>query len=264
LQLRAHNKFSCGPLAFYRTTRTTSLRNTNIVANPDKDTRRLTLNKIIRAYTVLLGESEGDRKNQQQEQEESLQHDGKMQEEKEEKQLRQAEMEVKKGQNLIEHEEEIYSRPARTWFQTGKEKAKAEARSKEQYEAGFNAGKGKEKKTADDKPKRDKFAGLSRRVKRRKMAMEEDEGAADSVAIRSAVRSAKKAARPKKIGEPESRQPRSKKAEKKSKRKASARASRGFEKDLGQRTTTREGVRAKKGDVIGGMGKKKGGRRKTK
>jgi ATP-dependent RNA helicase DDX27 len=35
-------------------------------------------------------------------------------------------MEVKKGENMIEHEAEIYSRPARTWFQTGKEKANAE------------------------------------------------------------------------------------------------------------------------------------------
>ena len=27
---------------------------------------------------------------------------------------------------MIEHEAEIFSRPARTWFQTGKEKARAE------------------------------------------------------------------------------------------------------------------------------------------
>jgi ATP-dependent RNA helicase DDX27 len=41
-------------------------------------------------------------------------------------QLSQAEMELKKGQNMIDHEEEIYSRPARTWFQTGQEKLRAE------------------------------------------------------------------------------------------------------------------------------------------
>ena len=35
-------------------------------------------------------------------------------------------MELKKGQNMIEHEDEIYSRPARMWFQTGHEKEKAE------------------------------------------------------------------------------------------------------------------------------------------
>ncbi|KAI9063051.1 DEAD-domain-containing protein [Trametes sanguinea] len=187
-----------------------------------------------------------------------------LQEEKEEKHLRQAEMELKKGQNMIEHEEEIFSRPARTWFQTGKEKAKAEALSKQQYEAGFDASKkGKAKQAAEPKPKRDKFAGLSRRAKRRKMALEEDD-AAETGAIRAAVRSAKKASRPVKIGEPERRPAQSKKKDKKkaarsktvTKQKGSS-----FEKDLGQRPA-REGVRAKKGDVIGGMGKKRGGKRK--
>ncbi|KAI0361642.1 DEAD-domain-containing protein [Trametes cingulata] len=187
-----------------------------------------------------------------------------LQEEKEEKHLRQAEMELKKGQNMIEHEAEIFSRPARTWFQTGKEKAKAEAVSKQQYEAGFDAGKkGKAKQTAEPKPKRDKFAGLSRRAKRRKMAMEEDD-AAESGAIRAAVRSAKKASRPAKIGEPERRPASKKKDKKKAARSKSVTKQKGgaFEKDLGQRPV-REGVRAKKGDVIGGMGKKKGGKRKA-
>jgi hypothetical protein len=32
-------------------------------------------------------------------------------------------MELTKGRNLIEHEQEINSRPARTWFQTTAEKA---------------------------------------------------------------------------------------------------------------------------------------------
>jgi len=41
-------------------------------------------------------------------------------------QMRHAEMEVKKGQNMIEHEAEIFSRPARTWFQSEKEKKAAE------------------------------------------------------------------------------------------------------------------------------------------
>ena len=63
-------------------------------------------------------------------------------------------MEVKKGQNMLEHEAEIYSRPARTWFQSGKDKQQSEgvficrvylcyhktanlARSKQQYENNF-------------------------------------------------------------------------------------------------------------------------------
>lgn len=40
-------------------------------------------------------------------------------------QMRRAEMELKKGQNMIDHEAEIFSRPARTWFQTEQEKSKA-------------------------------------------------------------------------------------------------------------------------------------------
>jgi len=46
-------------------------------------------------------------------------------EEKEEKAIRQADMEVTKGQNMIQHEEEIFGRPKRVWFQTEKEKQKA-------------------------------------------------------------------------------------------------------------------------------------------
>ena len=44
-------------------------------------------------------------------------------------QLRQAEMEVKKGQNMLEHKAEIYSRPARTWFQSGRDKQQSEGGS---------------------------------------------------------------------------------------------------------------------------------------
>jgi ATP-dependent RNA helicase DDX27 len=38
-------------------------------------------------------------------------------------------MEVKKGQNILEHEAEIYSRPARTWFQSGRDKQQSEGAS---------------------------------------------------------------------------------------------------------------------------------------
>lgn len=47
-------------------------------------------------------------------------------EEAEEKQLRQAEMELKKGENSIKYQEEIMSRPRRTWFTTKEEKKAAE------------------------------------------------------------------------------------------------------------------------------------------
>ncbi|KAI0312629.1 DEAD-domain-containing protein [Amylostereum chailletii] len=184
-----------------------------------------------------------------------------MQEEKEEKQLRQAEMELNKGQNMLQHEKEIFSRPARTWFQSSNAKEKAESLSKAQYEHGFssgNAGKLKEP-TASEKPKRDKFAGLTRKAKRRKMAIEED-AVEDRKAVDAAIRSAKKASRPPKIGVPEPR-----KSAGKSKEKKHAKASRGgggFDRDLGSRTAAQEGVRAKRGDAIGGM--KKSGKRKGK
>ncbi len=42
-------------------------------------------------------------------------------------------MEVRKGQNMIEHEAEIYGRPARTWFQSEKEKKKAQGETLRQW-----------------------------------------------------------------------------------------------------------------------------------
>lgn len=40
--------------------------------------------------------------------------------------MRQAEMELKKKENIMEHEKEILSRPARTWVQTEKDKKSAQ------------------------------------------------------------------------------------------------------------------------------------------
>ena len=48
-----------------------------------------------------------------------------VQEEREEMELRKAEMEAAKAENMVEHEAEIHARPARTWFQTKKEKEAA-------------------------------------------------------------------------------------------------------------------------------------------
>ena len=39
--------------------------------------------------------------------------------------MRRAEMELRKSQNMIDHEAAIFSRPARTWFQTEQERSKA-------------------------------------------------------------------------------------------------------------------------------------------
>ncbi|TFY71055.1 hypothetical protein EVG20_g1953 [Dentipellis fragilis] len=181
----------------------------------------------------------------------------------EEKQLRRAEMELTKGQNMIEHEEEIYSRPARTWFQTSKDKQKAEAVSKAQHEAGHGPSKNSIEAKDATKPKRDKFSGLSRKAKRRKLALEEDENSNDRKAVDAAIRSVKKASKPARIGEPEKRDSkRSNASQKRRKSKSSGKPSGAFERDMGQRSAGGEGVRAKRGDVIGGM--KKGGKRKGK
>jgi ATP-dependent RNA helicase DDX27 len=72
--------------------------------------------------------------------------------------MRKAEMEIQKGENLLKHEDEIFSRPARTWFQSSKDKAKSQGMinlyrsvvlsnngsetSRMQYEEGFGEGKG--------------------------------------------------------------------------------------------------------------------------
>ncbi|KAK0666194.1 P-loop containing nucleoside triphosphate hydrolase protein [Cercophora samala] len=55
-----------------------------------------------------------------------------MQEEKEEKQLQQVEMQVKKGENMIKYEEEIASRPKRTWFETQNDKRAAKLAGREE------------------------------------------------------------------------------------------------------------------------------------
>ncbi|KAI0051695.1 DEAD-domain-containing protein [Auriscalpium vulgare] len=198
---------------------------------------------------------------------EALKHEiaGVMADEKEEKHLRRAEMELKKGQNMLDHEQEIYSRPARTWFQSGKDKQKAEAISKQQYETGSQPGKSsKAKADAPEKPKRDKFAGLTRRAKRRKLALEEEKESGDFKAADAAIRSAKKASRPAKIGVPD--RPAGKRS-KKGERKANSKSMRpgaGFDRELGRNggKSAGEGIRAQKGDKMGGA--KKGGKRKGK
>ena len=84
--------------------------------------------------------------------------------------------------------------------------------------------------------KRHKYAGLSRKAKRRKMAREEDEGTKHDVD--AAIRQAKKLSRPGKIGLPQdgrssSKLRRNKKA--KSKTKVKNIKSVGFERDMNER-----------------------------
>jgi ATP-dependent RNA helicase DDX27 len=81
-----------------------------------------------------------------------------LKEEKEEKVLAQAEMQVRKGENILNHEAEIMSRPKRTWFETEKEKKEAKQRGKDELNGAAvkKAGKlsGKDKKKLDARRER--------------------------------------------------------------------------------------------------------------
>lgn len=93
------------------------------------------------------------------------------------------------------------------------------------------------------KPKREKFSGLTRRTKRRKLASE-GETNEERRATDAAIRSAKKAGRPAKIGVPKD-PPRTPKHKRKGDRLGKA----GFSHDQGSRGSRREGIRAKRGHV---------------
>ncbi|ESZ93005.1 hypothetical protein SBOR_6626 [Sclerotinia borealis F-4128] len=82
-----------------------------------------------------------------------------LREEKEDKVLAQAEMEVRKGQNFMDHEAEIKGRPKRTWFESEKEKLAAKKLGVEELNGvvgGNKKGKlsNKDKKKLDDKGER--------------------------------------------------------------------------------------------------------------
>jgi ATP-dependent RNA helicase DDX27 len=95
--------------------------------------------------------------------------------EREERELRVAEMEVDRATNLIEHEDNIKARPARTWFQTAGEKAALRAATVAAAKCGAAEGGGEEDgreeralaRGRDAVKKRDPLKGLSRRKRRR-------------------------------------------------------------------------------------------------
>ena len=92
-----------------------------------------------------------------------------LREEKEEKQLAQVEMQVKKGENMIKHEEEINARPRRTWFETEKDKKAAKEAGRTELnglrDAMKKKGSGKlsnkDKKKLDSKAERSGGGGAS-------------------------------------------------------------------------------------------------------
>ena len=78
-----------------------------------------------------------------------------LREEKEEKRLAQAELQVKKGSNILTHEEEIMARPKRTWFESEKEKRRAKLAGKDELNGPTDAdGKRKKKGKLSGKEKK--------------------------------------------------------------------------------------------------------------
>ncbi|KAH7429254.1 hypothetical protein KP509_09G038600 [Ceratopteris richardii] len=104
-----------------------------------------------------------------------------IQEEREERALRKAEMEANKAQNLIDHEAEIYARPKRVWFQTSQEKRKNASAAKAAKLAVSNSDgnlKSESMKEAVDEKKmkkrfRDSEKNLTRKQRRRLEAAQE-------------------------------------------------------------------------------------------
>ena len=114
-----------------------------------------------------------------------------LREEREEKAIQKTEMELHKAENLMNHAEEIYSRPARSWFQTEKERQAAKkagcistsksgaAASAEDDEEPIELVEDEDTALIDKEIKkaltatvkqRGPHAGLTRKQKRRKMA----------------------------------------------------------------------------------------------
>jgi ATP-dependent RNA helicase DDX27 len=75
-------------------------------------------------------------------------------EEKEDKQLAQAEMQVKRGENIIVHESEIKGRPKRTWFESEHEKRLAKKTGRAELNGPESAVKKKKEGKLSNKDKK--------------------------------------------------------------------------------------------------------------
>ncbi|KAJ3389904.1 nucleolar DEAD-box protein required for synthesis of 60S ribosomal subunit [Entophlyctis sp. JEL0112] len=134
-------------------------------------------------------------------------------EEQKEKEIREAEMRIKKVENIGLHADEIMARPKKIWFQSTKEKEAAKELGKAKHIG--DAGISEDVKAPI---KRGKFDGLSRHKKRLKMAREEDKKELANMSV--AAHAAKKAAKPARIASiPAPRKPGSQVAVNSSKKK---------------------------------------------
>ncbi|KAJ6411993.1 hypothetical protein OIU84_005128 [Salix udensis] len=103
-----------------------------------------------------------------------------LQEEREERAIRKAEMEATKAENMIAHRDEIFSRPKRTWFVTEREKMLS-AKAAKQSSTEKEKGSGKEVMSAEqaedlkmkEKRKQEREKNLPRKKRRKLQAARE-------------------------------------------------------------------------------------------
>ena len=136
---------------------------------------------------------------------------------------------------MLEHEREIHSRPARTWFQTQKEKERAKETGKKEYN---------DKMDGDASSRQQSGRGaaqpqLNHKQRRRKEALEELKVTKNSGNISSAIRNAKKEMRPGAISQmgadTDKRGALANGKAKKSKTKPNKKKGSGFKVDLGEK-----------------------------
>ncbi|CCE65851.1 hypothetical protein TPHA_0N00700 [Tetrapisispora phaffii CBS 4417] len=86
-------------------------------------------------------------------------------EEKQEKEILRAEMELRKGENLMKHKTEIQARPRRTWFQTEDEKKNAKIMGTlSKNKKTINSKKRKRQEALEDKPRSYKKTQSDRKI----------------------------------------------------------------------------------------------------
>lgn len=152
-------------------------------------------------------------------------------EERVERQLQRAEMEVEKKINLIQHHDEIKSRPSRTWFQTQEEKKEIQKKSVENAKREYHEAKAllRRQKVKERKQRGEKNVGvgshrMTRKKRRNRMAekeLEQDQEIQRKVGrLQSKVRVAKRKEREEEVAlEGKRKRKKTKKKKKNMKRK---------------------------------------------
>ena len=116
---------------------------------------------------------------------------GLLREEREERAIRVAEMEATRAENLVQYSQDIKARPAKTWFQTGREKREMAQRVRDDFDAG--GGEGRKLSKSDEKSNQKKL----RRERKEANASTKKQSAPgqEQMAMVSAIKSRERALR---------------------------------------------------------------------